>query len=367
NRDVLGDPRVRAHAADGRRFLSSSSASYDLVSSEPSNPWIAGVSSLYTREAFEAVRARLEPGGVFLQWFHSYHMSARDFRMILRTFVSVFPHSLLFWNGESDFFLVGSPTPWSIDYPRIQRIMGEARVKEDLAAAKPSFQRPLSLLVSTFLLGEEDLRAASAGAEIQADDLPALEFRAPHSHGRGEGHAILEALLAAKTHPLPPLRNFSPGPRDAAAMRALSGELFLSSGERAKARAAFESALALYPADAVALVGLGRVLEESGERGRAESLYRRARAAEPGRPDGHLQLGLLLVRSGRKAEGIACLERGLALGPPEPAASLELAMQYLEAGRKEDARKVLARALERPVADDLVNENLGLALKIARS
>ena len=58
-------------------------ASYDLIISEPSNPWVAGVGSLFTREFFEAARDRLAPGGALVQWFHIYDMDDAMVRLIL--------------------------------------------------------------------------------------------------------------------------------------------------------------------------------------------------------------------------------------------------------------------------------------------
>ena len=62
-----------------------------MIVSEPSNPWVAGVAALFSREFFEAVRARLEPGGIVCQWANAYNISDADLRAIVATFQSVFP------------------------------------------------------------------------------------------------------------------------------------------------------------------------------------------------------------------------------------------------------------------------------------
>ena len=92
NHDALSDPRARIIVGDGRSHLQLTAAKYDVIVSEPSNPWIAGVAALFTREFFEAARAHLAPGGVICQWANIYNISDRDLRSIAATFTSVFPH-----------------------------------------------------------------------------------------------------------------------------------------------------------------------------------------------------------------------------------------------------------------------------------
>ena len=75
NHEVLKKPAVRLLIGDGRSHLRLSDAQYDVIISEPSNPWMAGVAALFTREFFEAARARLRSGGVFCQWAHTYEIA----------------------------------------------------------------------------------------------------------------------------------------------------------------------------------------------------------------------------------------------------------------------------------------------------
>src|SRR5256885_4010057 len=79
-----------------------------LIVSEPSNPWMAGVAALFTREFFEAARARLRPDGLLCQWAHTYDIGADDLRSIVRTFVSVFPQGTMWLGGGGDLVLIGS-------------------------------------------------------------------------------------------------------------------------------------------------------------------------------------------------------------------------------------------------------------------
>src|SRR5206468_4353936 len=84
---------------------------YDVIVSEPSNPWLAGVAALFTREFFEAARAHLKPDGLLCQWAHTYDISDRDLRSIVHTFASVFPQGTMWLVGAGDLFLIGTAGP----------------------------------------------------------------------------------------------------------------------------------------------------------------------------------------------------------------------------------------------------------------
>ena len=93
NHAALADPRTRLIVGDGRsRLLCSGN---DVIISEPSNPWIAGVASLFTREFFEGA-GRGAPGGLICQWAHLRNQRTRS-RAIVATFTSVFPNATRGW------------------------------------------------------------------------------------------------------------------------------------------------------------------------------------------------------------------------------------------------------------------------------
>ena len=97
---------------DGRTELQGGGRSYDLIISEPSNPWLAGVSNLFTAEFFQAAQAHLNPGGVLAQWIQTYHFTFDDYLMIVRTMRSVFPHcGLMFLTMGFDTLLLASDEP----------------------------------------------------------------------------------------------------------------------------------------------------------------------------------------------------------------------------------------------------------------
>ncbi|HYL46075.1 MAG TPA: fused MFS/spermidine synthase [Candidatus Limnocylindrales bacterium] len=179
NGSVLSDPRVHIILDDARDFLSTTRESYDVISSEPSNPWMAGVANLYTSEFYREARARLAPGGLFVQWVQGYSLEPSDLRMVFRTFATEFPRVTL-WRGEvADFLLLGqtsSAPPLSLD--RLRAVWPQPKLQNDFK--KLGLQDPDGLL-AYHLLDDADVRRFSRDASFNTDNLTLLEFRAPKS------------------------------------------------------------------------------------------------------------------------------------------------------------------------------------------
>jgi hypothetical protein len=125
NDDVLRNRRVNVHIGDGRELLLTTERTYDVIVSEPSNPYRAGVASLFTREFYQAGAARLAPGGLFAQWLQSYEIDGTTASMALRTLGSVFPYVSVWSPGGSDLVLVGSASPQKVDMNRLRKVVAE--------------------------------------------------------------------------------------------------------------------------------------------------------------------------------------------------------------------------------------------------
>lgn len=115
NHRVHTDPRLRIHVGDAFRILGRSRQQWDIIISEPSHPWVAGVDSLYTQEFYQLVRERLTDEGILLQWTHLYATNLEMVGMIVTTARQTFPHCRAFLSNLSDVFIVASKTPLSID------------------------------------------------------------------------------------------------------------------------------------------------------------------------------------------------------------------------------------------------------------
>ncbi|GEM_PF-236785 len=179
NNYALKDPRVKIVIGDGRNHIRYSPKQYDVIISEPSNPWISGISSLFSKENYEEAIQRLRPNGIYCQWFHAYQMSKDDFVMIMRTFASVFPEVSLHKVGGSDYFLLGSRQEIMYSYSDMMRRIRQNRtIASDL---KHFTDHEENFVLGSFILSGRDLRLAlqSEPVRFNTDDRLALEYNAP--------------------------------------------------------------------------------------------------------------------------------------------------------------------------------------------
>jgi spermidine synthase len=144
---VLTDPRVHVTVDDGQSFLRATPHLYDVIISEPSNPWIAGVGDLFTVDFFQLARSKLAPGGVFAFWFHTYAQTDDTTRLLLRSLGSVFPHAELWSDAQvGNIVAVASAAPPSIDFAVLEARFADAAVARDLQRIQvPSLAALLTL------------------------------------------------------------------------------------------------------------------------------------------------------------------------------------------------------------------------------
>jgi hypothetical protein len=126
NRRAVEDARSRVVYDDARSWLAASGQSWDIIVSEPSNPWVSGVSGLFTVEFYRHVARRLAPDGVFGQWLHLYDLSDELVHSAMAAIEAVFPAYEVFYLNGSDILVVAGnrelPDPsWNvIDYPDLK-------------------------------------------------------------------------------------------------------------------------------------------------------------------------------------------------------------------------------------------------------
>ena len=201
NRNALADPRTHLIIGDGRSHLALSNQKYDVIVSEPSNPWIAGVSSLFTTEFFESARERLAPGGMICQWVNAYNISAADLKSVIATFTSVFPRGTVWLVGRDDVLLVASVDGDVGIFPDPQR-MKQPDVAADLASIGILDNYSIG---SLFIADQRTLPSYVGGARVFTDDRLTLEFTAPrelHNPRAAENGAELRRLSMAWKTPI---------------------------------------------------------------------------------------------------------------------------------------------------------------------
>jgi len=179
NHRPWGDRRLTIVENDARNYLLVTDEKFDVIISEPSNPWISGPSNLFTREFFEIGRSRLRHGGLFCQWLQLYGMSRPNLRALMRTFQGVFPHVMVFETIEQvDLVLVGSGLPLQVDYRELQRRMRRPSVRNDLARVGV---KSAADLLSYFKIGTRALSRFAGEGPLNTDDNALIEFSAPKS------------------------------------------------------------------------------------------------------------------------------------------------------------------------------------------
>jgi spermidine synthase len=181
NDEVLRDPRVDLMIRDGRNHLLLTDRLYDVIISEPSNPWMAGIGNLYTREFFDLARRRLHPGGIMVQWIEAYHMPNSILKSVIQTYHSVFPYVDLWVSDPADpgdVILLGSAVPMTMDVERMKRRLSMEGVREDLIQAG-SYQ--WWQVMQRLIANVPALTEAVRDAPVHTDDRPFMEFELPKS------------------------------------------------------------------------------------------------------------------------------------------------------------------------------------------
>ncbi|HTU62465.1 MAG TPA: fused MFS/spermidine synthase, partial [Polyangiales bacterium] len=181
--EIRGEARGRelhAVAADARRFVRASAERYDVIVSDNFHPARAGSGALYTVEHFQAVRERLAPGGVFCQWLPLHQLDTATLRIIVRTFMSVYPHgwAVLATNSLDTpvVGLVASRDGGLLDAGRIRQRLNETGASLSLA----QFGLPDDFaLLGSFVAGPTSLARFGADAPLNTDDHPVVAYRAP--------------------------------------------------------------------------------------------------------------------------------------------------------------------------------------------
>jgi len=187
----LDDPRVRVVLDDGRAHLAAHPGTYDVVISEPSNPWMSGVSNLFTREFFAVARESLRPGGRLLQWVQLYAMPPEDLYSILAALRTEFAHVYAFAHGdeEPDLLLLATQEPLGRDdLPRWEEL--PPAVQFDLRRIG-NFSTPDLWSLLRLLPADVDALAARAPL-VNRDDNLHIELATPWMLGAMQGEDTLE-------------------------------------------------------------------------------------------------------------------------------------------------------------------------------
>lgn len=357
NRGVLDDPRVHLRFGDAREVLMTTRERYDIIFSEPSNPYRAGLASFYTRDFYAAAAARLAEGGLFLQWLQAYEVDDDTVDTVLATLAAVFGSVEVWQTQAADLLLVASVEPRSFDFARFARRTREEPFRTALRVAWRA-DTPEAVL-ARFVAGPAVARGALRdGVAPNTDDRNGVEFGFARAVGRGILFRVARLGRTAAR-----MGADRPEVQDAV-------DWSLVEDERLTMRSVYNERPPIeQPAP-----------PEADHRAAAHALYLKGRReeatrellAQPRPPSGPFELGLV-------AEGLA--DRGDAAALPyiegvaaeHPVqADVVRARLFLRQARHDDALAALERALVAYRSDPwpaarIMDGSLGLAEELARA
>ncbi|VAX17208.1 hypothetical protein MNBD_NITROSPINAE01-1120 [hydrothermal vent metagenome] len=201
NRDVINNKTVRLVEEDGRNFLLTTKRKFDFITSEPPPPSNAGVVSLYTVDYYRLIKQKLNPGGIVSQWIPLHHVSEDDFRMLVASFMEVFPKGSI-WYTKWDAIMIGAENEIPIDVKRLSEKMKAPKVAKSLEEI--GIKNGLNLLAN-YMMGPENAKKFVGTTAGLSDDWPIVEFTSArintHTTGLTIKGANLEALLEYRELP----------------------------------------------------------------------------------------------------------------------------------------------------------------------
>jgi len=180
---AFDDPRSRIYIEDARTFFSTHANQYDIIISEPSNPWVSGVSSLFTREFYHSVTPYLNPGGLFVQWIQTYEFDHDLLISVLKALSAEFPYYSIYFADNGNLILVA----------RLDGPVGQPQ------AAIFTNESMSAQLASVYIYNLQDLHFRFLGDQglyngyinhypvpLNSDYFPVLDLRAPESRFLGK-------------------------------------------------------------------------------------------------------------------------------------------------------------------------------------
>ena len=198
NYGVVHDPRTEIVLDDGRHFVRTTKDKFDIITSDPINPWVKGCAALNTVEYYEMCKAHLKPGGVMALWMPLYESKLDSTKSLIATFFKVFPDGIL-WSNDSegegyDAVLFGQLGPTRFDLAALQARLDRpdhARVRESLAEV--GFSSAVELL-GTYAGRAADLQGWMHDAQISTDRNLRLQYLAGMRLNSYVGQEILEDI-----------------------------------------------------------------------------------------------------------------------------------------------------------------------------
>ncbi len=342
---------------DGRNYILMTHEKYDMISTGIIHPLVsAGSSNIYTADFYRLCQRILSEQGVMCQWVPLHRLPESHYKMIVRTFIEVFPHTTLWYKYTPDFvILIGAPKPLSIDYKNFIARAQIASIRNGLAADDLD---GLSLLDS-FMMGPEAVRRYVGAGPIHSDNRPQLEFfkgaalvntTAQNITGMAEYREQVTPYLinygktlAEQTEIRLKIENYFQ-----ATEKLIQGQIAYANAQYDSAASLMNEAVKINPADETIRYNFGIVsgLIREGEREELRQLEKQVQSTLTRNPDdiqGHLYLATLYEMQGELAKATNELETVLKQTPDRLDVYMLLGPLYERQHRNKDALRTYQR------------------------
>ena len=360
NGNVFENPLFSYRLNDGRNHILMTKTKYDMISTGIIHPLVsAGSSNIYTADFYRLCRRILSEDGIMCQWVPLHRLPEGHYKMIVRTFIEVFPHTTLWYKYTPDFvILIGTPEPLRIDYKNFMARAQIASIREGLAA--DALDGPS--LLDSFMMGPETVRKYADTGPIHTDNRPRLEFfRGADLVGTTMQN--VKGMSEYRERVLPYLTNYGATLAEKrivrerldtyfrATQRLIRGQIAYASGQYQSAASLMNDAVEINPVDETIRYNFGVVAGliregEQEELRQIEKQVQQTMAQNPGDIQGHLHLATLYEMQGELGKATRELEELLRLDPKRFEVYLLLGPLYERQERYQDALRTYER-LER--------------------
>lgn len=194
------DQRLKININDGRNYMMATNEQFDVITSEPSNPWQAGVCNLYTQEYFQVCHDRLKPGGIFAMWWQYNEVSSDNLSRVFSSLKKVFKHVVVFQVFTGDISALASDEPIKIDLDKVARALEDPKLKQTLA--KYTGITCAEDLPAKVCLSDESVSKIAAQFPPNTDDKNHIEFDVARTYEQKNFSAQNGQWLLANAGPI---------------------------------------------------------------------------------------------------------------------------------------------------------------------
>ncbi len=370
NQGIFENPIFHKVIMDGRNYAMLTRKIYDIIMNDSIHPNVSNNASLYTVDYFRYCRSKLAEDGIMSSWFPLFGLPLRDFKMIIKSFQTVFPHCSV-WIANNCLnrhaLLVGwkKDAPIQIDFSAMVQKLRHPTINKSLSDIH---MNDVYAILDAFVLDEQAVREFTRDVPVHSDDHPILEFDAPRVEGSDEAVLArnLESILAYRVPVTPHLVNLGTTQAQIDSVKAKlnrfyrastyvwQGQIHALREEHLEARRAYWKALQINPEDKDATYLIRYDHEQ--EKVLAEQVH-----VNPSDWQNHVRLGLSLLSEGKLAQAESHLKKAIAIHPQSAEAHANLGLVYLYRKNWDASVAELKQALDLDPTLTEAQYNLGFA------